>query len=121
MKVLRYIALSPIGIAFVLVHWLIAAYAILSHFPSDDNPYYTYTMLQVYLAWFDMPALWVTNLLATSLISLFSLDAWTNYLYTIFAILFCSVQWLFVGALLQFLISQHSSDPGEQSIGLRSS
>lgn len=121
MKVLRYIILSPIGIAFVLVHWLIAAYAILSHFPSNDNPYYTYTMLQVYLAWFDMPALWVTNLLATSLISLFSLAAWTNYIYTIFAIIFCSLQWLLVGALLQFLIAQHAPDSSVQPIKPRSS
>ena len=121
MKVLRYIALSPIGIAFVLVHWLVVAYALLGDFPSAENICHNYTMLRVYLAGLNMPALLITHLLATSLISLFSLVAWTNYIYTIFAIIFCSLQWLLVGALLQFLMAQHASDSSVQPITPRSS
>lgn len=121
MRVVRYIILSPIGIAFVLVHWLVVTYSLLGDFPSAENIYHNYTMLGVYLMGLNMPALLITHLLGTPLISFFGIEAWANYIYTIFAILFCSFQWLVVGALLQFLISQYTSDSREQSIGLRSS
>ena|SRR5688500_9809911 len=120
MRILRYILLNPIGIAFAVVHWVIAAYAMLGDFPSADNFFHGYTLLQVYLTYFNLPALSITHLFAAPTIYVFALEAWMNYVYTVFAIIFCSIQWLLFGTLVHFAISMRFPKSDNPSIISRS-
>jgi hypothetical protein len=121
MRTLRYIVLNPFGIAFVILHGLIVGYALFGDFPSTENYYHGYTLLRVHLTYVNMPALLVTHLFAGPLIYVFGLEAWKDPLYTSFAILFCSIQWLIVGTLIHFLFSKHFPSDNDPSLKLRSS
>ena len=104
---MRQLILSPFGLALAIVHWIVVLFALLGDRPEPG--FNKGTTLVWYIAIVDSPALLLTSL-ASSVIMLVVENANLNYLYTSLAIVFCSLQWVCIGALLERMITDVSSN-----------
>ena len=68
------------------------------------------TDLWWYLLLLNIPAVLITNLLSSLAISLFQLDSWFNFVYSVIGIICVTLQWLCVGKCIQFLIVTHYNE-----------
>ncbi len=108
MKTVRYILLNPVGIAIVFVHWIVVVFAMFGDKPEPGFNKSTY--LTEHLVWFDMPALLLTNLISKPIIYAFGIYAWSNSVYSIVGIASVTLQWLFLGAFIHFVISERDKE-----------
>lgn len=103
-KTVRYFMLSPIGIAVVLVHWIVVIYAMFGDQPPvgfNETP-----LLFHYLIFWNFPALILTNLIVQPVIYGFGITTWSNHLNSIVAVIFVTLQWLAIGGLIQSMVAE---------------
>lgn len=105
MKAVSQILLNPLGSGIAIVHWIVAAFAVLGDRPSDPIGFgvHTTTQLTFYLALLDQPALVLTKILVSPI------DPFTSFtpLNTIILVSFITLQWLFVGTGISKLCHEY--------------
>jgi len=95
------------------VHWIVVLFAMLGDEPNPPIGFGVHggaTELWYYLLMINLPALWLTYLISALFIYLFSLTNGAGYVFTTTAIGMVTLQWLSVGAILQFIISERNTE-----------
>lgn len=107
MKALRSILLSPLGLALTLVQWGIVAFAILGDQPNQG--FNESTHLMYYLVAFNLPALAIGTAIGNLVVVTMG-DSWAQIVFPVVVIPFITLQWLTVGASIEFFVSQRRDD-----------
>ena len=111
-KIARYILLNPIGLAVATMQWIVVLFAMFGDNPEPRfgfNLHRSHTFLWDYLIWLNLPALWLNYLISTPIISVFQIYRWSSLVYSVVGIVCVTLQWLSLGAGLQFIVSTHNN------------
>lgn len=110
MKTLRRIMLSPIGIALAVMHWIVVLYALRGDLAEGFGQS---TTLVFYLLILNSPATLIANAEAYILTSVLGTASWFSYLFAAIWCAMISIQWMFVGGVIQLFRDEHRIDQQE--------
>ena len=108
-KTFRFIIFSPLAIAIAAMHWIVVLFAM---FGDNAEPHFgflhpSHTLLWEYLVLLNLPALWLNYFICIPIISVLQIYTWSNLIYSVVGIVCVTLQWLCLGAGLQFIVSTH--------------
>lgn len=96
--------ITPAGIAVLLVHWSVVAFAYMGDYPEPGFNKGTY--LFFYLSLINILPLMLTNLVNIILGPLLSHSVWL-IVYNTILISLISIQWLLAGLGVQIIVNEH--------------
>lgn len=121
MKVIRYVAINPLGIALTLVHWIVVAFAFLGDIRPSSLGFgmHSSTYLMEILVMLNLLALFMASFSAQLLNSIFSIGVWSTPLYIVLVISLITLQWMLAGAAVRSVFDQHRlTDTTNNDLGL---
>lgn len=101
---LRRLLFTPVGVAFLFVHWLVVIFAYTGDFPEPG--FGNYTLLSAYINIANIAPLLLAYAVSSLVGQIASRETWLT-IYIVLAIIFASIQWLLLGSFVQFLWDQH--------------